>query len=102
MAELEGLRPRITLVSPTRPYALPPEVAHLDVYPAWPLFPAAERIITAAGCNIVRQLAHLPERHRMMPFPRRFDDQFTRAARVRADTVNRGTMGTTDGRGALR
>jgi hypothetical protein len=102
MAELEGLRPRLTVVSPTRPHALPPEVAHLDVYPAWPLFPAAERIITAAGCNIVRQLAYLPERHRMMPFPRRFDDQFTRAARVRAGTANRGTMGTTDGKGALR
>jgi hypothetical protein len=83
MARLEGVRPRLTLVSPARPYGLPPGVAHLDVYPAWPLFPSAERIITAAGCNVVRQLARWPERHRMMPFPRRFDDQFARAARVR-------------------
>jgi hypothetical protein len=83
MAGLEGVRPRLTLVSPSRPDGLPPGVAHLDVYPAWPLFPSAERIITAAGCNVVRQLARWPERHRMMPFPRRFDDQFARAARVR-------------------
>lgn len=83
MAGLEGVRPRLTLVSPWRPDGLPPGVAHRDVYPAWPLFPSAERIITAAGCNVVRQLARWPERHRMMPFPRRFDDQFARAARVR-------------------
>jgi len=82
-AGLEGVRPRLTLVSPARPRGLPPEVAHRDVYPAWPLFASAERIITAAGCNVVRQLARWPERHRMMPFPRRFDDQFARAARVR-------------------
>ncbi|MGH3382059.1 MAG: hypothetical protein ACRDP6_45755 [Actinoallomurus sp.] len=84
IAELEGARPRVTLVSPIRPQALPPGVAYLDVYPAWPLFPYAERIITAAGCNVVRQLARFRERHHMMPFPRRFDDQFTRAARTRS------------------
>jgi hypothetical protein len=84
MAELEGVRPRLTLVSPgPRPDVLPPEVAHLDVYPAWPLFGSAERIITAAGCNAVRQLAPWRDRHRMMPFPRRFDDQYARAARLR-------------------
>ena len=84
MAALEGVRPRLTLVSPARPDGLPPGVAHRDAYPAWPLFSSAERIVSAAGCNIVRQLARWPERHRMMPFPRRFDDQYTRAARVRA------------------
>jgi hypothetical protein len=85
MADLEGVRPRLTLVSPgPRPDVLPPEVAHLDVYPAWPLFGSAARIITAAGCNAVRQLAPWRDRHRMMPFPRRFDDQYARAARVRA------------------
>jgi hypothetical protein len=89
-AALEGVRPRLTLVSPRRPHGLPPGVAHRDVYPAWPLFPSAERIITAAGCNVVRQLARWPERHRMMPFPRRFDDQFARAARVRASTSETG------------
>ena len=89
IAELEGVRSRLTLVSPIRPDGLPPGVAHLDVYPAWPLFPYAERIITAAGCNVVRQLAPFRDRHHMMPFPRRFDDQFTRAARTRSRTPGR-------------
>ena len=87
MADLEGVRPRLALISPHPPDPLPPDLAHLDVYPAWPLFASAERIITAAGCNIVRQLARWPGQHRVLPFPRRFDDQFARAARVRARAV---------------
>jgi hypothetical protein len=83
-AAMEGLRPRFTLVSPDRPGGLPPDVVHLDAYPAWPLFAAAERIVSAAGCNVVRQAAPGADRHRTLPFPRRFDDQFARAARVRA------------------
>lgn len=72
MAALEGVRPELTVVSPHG----------LDVYPAWPMFGTAERIVTAAGCNVVRQLAPHRDRHRMMPFPRRFDDQYARAART--------------------
>jgi hypothetical protein len=83
-AALEGLTPRLVLVSPRRPAATPTAVRHLDVYPAWPLFGRADRIITAAGCNVVRQAAPWRARHRMVPFARRFDDQFTRAARIRA------------------
>lgn len=86
VAALEGARPKFTLLSPSRPDSLPPGIAHHDVYPAWPLFAGAERIVTAAGCNAVRQLARWPERHRMLPFPRRFDDQYARAARARAAT----------------
>jgi hypothetical protein len=82
-AAFEGLSPRLVLVGPRRPAELPAEVTHLDVYPVWPLFPAAERIVTAAGFNAVRQLAPWRERHRMLPFPRTLDDQFTRAARNR-------------------
>ncbi|MEV5752971.1 hypothetical protein AB0L00_34580 [Actinoallomurus sp. NPDC052308] len=83
VAALDGVRPSFTLVSPNRPDGLPPGIAHHDVYPAWPLFAGADRIVTAAGCNVVRQLARWPERHRMLPFPRRFDDQYARAARAR-------------------
>lgn len=89
MACLEGVRPRIVLVSGCDPTDLSPEllvgVTRLTAHPAWPLFAQAERVVTAAGFNAVRQLAPWRERHRMMPFARRFDDQFTRArdARVR-------------------
>ncbi|MGI5229005.1 hypothetical protein [Actinoallomurus sp. CA-142502] len=92
-AALEGVRPRLTLVSPSRPATLPYDVAHLDVYPAWPLFAGAERIVTAAGFNAVRQAAPWAGRHRMMPFPRRFDDQFARAARVRGGRVRPAPVG---------
>ncbi|NDU75918.1 hypothetical protein GWI34_25300 [Actinomadura sp. DSM 109109] len=83
MASAERVRPPMTLVSPARPDGVPPDVAHLDVYPAWVPGPNVERIVTAAGFNAVRQYAPWRERHRMMPFPRSLDDQYTRAARAR-------------------
>jgi hypothetical protein len=86
-AVLEGLNPRLVLVSPAAPPDLPPGVVHIDVYPAWPLFASAGRIVSAAGFNVVRQAAPYRHKHRMVPFPRRFDDQFTRAARARSETT---------------
>ncbi|WP_219471702.1 hypothetical protein [Nonomuraea rhizosphaerae] len=86
-AACEGLDPRLVLVSPAAPPGLPPGVTHTDVRPAWPLFATAGRIVSAAGFNVVRQAAPYRHKHRMMPFPRRFDDQFTRAARARSGTT---------------
>ncbi|HWS39503.1 MAG TPA: hypothetical protein VN408_43010 [Actinoplanes sp.] len=83
-AAAERLQPRFVLASPARPPDLPADVQHVDTYPAWPLFPSATRIVTAAGFNAVRQTAPWRARHLMLPFPRRWDDQFTRAARARA------------------
>ncbi|MFI0483970.1 hypothetical protein [Actinomadura sp. 9N215] len=85
MASVEGVRPPMTLVSPHKPDGLPPGVAHLDAYPAHPPGPNVERIVTAAGFNAVRQYAPWRDRHRMLPFPRTLDDQFTRAARARSN-----------------
>ncbi|TDC44743.1 hypothetical protein E1281_32820 [Actinomadura sp. KC345] len=83
LASVEGVRPPMTLVSPQRPDGLAPEVRHLDVYPACRPGPNVERIVTAAGFNAVRQFAPWRAIHRMLPFPRSLDDQFTRAARAR-------------------
>ncbi|TDC70312.1 hypothetical protein E1200_05775 [Actinomadura sp. GC306] len=83
MASVEGVRPPMTLVSPQKPGGLPPQVAYLDVYPAWRPGPNVGRIVTAAGFNAVRQFAPWRDIHRMLPFPRSLDDQFTRAARAR-------------------
>lgn len=83
MASAERVRPPMTLVSPHRPDGLPAEIVHLDVYPAHTPGPNVERIVTAAGFNAVRQFAPWRERHRMLPFPRSLDDQFTRAARAK-------------------
>lgn len=86
-AAVEGVRPRLVLVSPVDH----PGITRVDVYPAWPLFARAARIVTAAGCNVVRQAAPWWDRHRMVPFPRLFDDQFARArtTRLRRDPPDR-------------
>jgi hypothetical protein len=82
-AAAEGVHPRLILVSTGRPPDLPVDVSHVDAYPAWPLFAAAGRVVTAAGFNAVRQMAPWRSKHLMLPFPRRWDDQYIRAARAR-------------------
>lgn len=52
-----------------------------DEYPAWPLFPQAAGIITAAGFNCVRQAAPWRHKHHAVAMARRFDDQHVRAER---------------------
>ncbi|WP_436531380.1 hypothetical protein [Actinoplanes sp. HUAS TT8] len=79
-ATLENRHPRLLVAAPHRP---PVGVDNVDVYPVWPLFAEAERVISAAGFNVVRQMLPWRAKHRMLPFPRRWDDQFTRAARAR-------------------
>ena len=80
---LEELRPRLLLLTPQRPAHLPAHVISCQPYPATPFLSVAERIITACGFNSMRQAAAYRERHRFLPFPRRLDDQFMRAARHR-------------------
>ncbi|MBK8595954.1 MAG: hypothetical protein IPP07_16670 [Holophagales bacterium] len=74
---------RLVLASPERPGDLPPDVTWLDRFPAAGLFAAAERIVTAAGFNAVRQTEPHRRRRFLVPYSRRFDDQFARAARSR-------------------
>jgi hypothetical protein len=60
-----------------------PDLVVIDRYPVWPVHADADRVFTAAGFNAMRQLAAHRERHRFLPLPRRFDDQFERARRAR-------------------
>ncbi|HWW59851.1 MAG TPA: hypothetical protein VN181_00660 [Thermoanaerobaculia bacterium] len=46
-------------------------------------FPAAARIVSAAGFNVMLETEAWRDKHHVVPFPRRFDDQFLRAARRR-------------------
>jgi hypothetical protein len=55
----------------------------IDVYPAWPMFQRADRIISGAGFNVMRQAEPYRKKHRFVPFPRALDDQYTRAASAR-------------------
>ncbi len=44
-------------------------------------YESAERIISAAGFNVMLETEPWRGKHHIIPFPRRFDDQFARAAR---------------------
>jgi hypothetical protein len=63
-------------------------VVCIDAYPAIGLAVGATRIITGAGFNCMRQFDGDP-RHHAIPFPRRFDDQFLRAARNKGQVESR-------------
>ena len=80
LARAEGSGARLVLVSPERPRNLPPDVTWRDTFPSTGLFAEAERIVTAAGFNAVRQTAPFRSKRFLVPYPRRFDDQFARAA----------------------
>jgi hypothetical protein len=99
MSEQERANPRIILITSgnveltalqatsglqTLDSRLQTALEHYDFYPATILFPFAERIITACGFNIMRQTENYKNKHRFLPFVRRFDDQFLRAAKRRA------------------
>jgi hypothetical protein len=84
LAAVEDVVPDLVVAAPAgaTPRAAP-DLRVIDRYPVWPLFPSADRVITAAGFNVVRQLADHRD-HVVVPMPRRFDDQFERARRLRA------------------
>jgi hypothetical protein len=85
-ARMEAIQPQILLVAP-RPFPderLALDCTHWPYYPAALLFPFADRIITACGFNAMRQTMPYRRAHRYLPFMRRFDDQFLRAARTRS------------------
>jgi len=84
MAAAECVTPCFVLVAPRRPANFPANVLHLSCFPARPLFPLADRIITACGFNLMAETAPYRAIHRFLPMPRRFDDQFARAAMVNA------------------
>jgi hypothetical protein len=74
---------RILVASPC-PVPLPCGFVSRDVYPAAQLFPGAARIISAAGFNVMLETEPWRAKHVVLPFARKFDDQYRRAARRRA------------------
>lgn len=79
-AECENTNPELLFVTPgAKPSCLTSEVRHLSVYPAHTVINRAERVFSAAGFNIMRQMRNYRARHAVMPFKRALDDQFFRA-----------------------
>jgi hypothetical protein len=55
----------------------------IDAIPASAHFASAKRIVSAAGFNVMLETEPYRDKHHVVPMPRRFDDQFARAARRR-------------------
>jgi len=60
-----------------------PIVVARRTFPLAPLLARAARIVSAAGFNIMLETQAWRQKHHVVPLPRRYDDQFTRAARRR-------------------
>jgi hypothetical protein len=80
---LDAAPPRVIVAARSR-FKLPDGFEHADTYPASPLFEAATRVISAAGFNVMLEMEPWREKHAVVPFARRFDDQHLRAARRKA------------------
>jgi len=59
------------------------QVIHKRFFPAHRLMPYVDKIITACGCNTMRQAKKYRHKHHFFPFSRRYDDQYFRAASYR-------------------
>ncbi|MDD3148522.1 MAG: hypothetical protein PHD82_14610, partial [Candidatus Riflebacteria bacterium] len=80
-AALEKRSPDFVVITAgNRPGFLPAGVLHLHCYPATRVIDLAGCVFSAAGFNIMRQMALKNTRHEAMPMPRALDDQFFRAA----------------------
>jgi hypothetical protein len=71
----EGIARPLILCAPRRLHRS--DVECVDEYPATDLARRAARIFTGGGFNAMREFGGDP-RHRPVPFPRKFDDQFRR------------------------
>jgi hypothetical protein len=60
-----------------------PVIVARRTFPLAPMLARAARIVSAAGFNIMLETEAWRHKHHVVPLPRRFDDQFTRAARRR-------------------
>ncbi|HEX6098614.1 MAG TPA: hypothetical protein VF432_20020, partial [Thermoanaerobaculia bacterium] len=81
--------PEKILVATRCPLDLPRGFEAIDAYPVLHLFPAAQKIISAAGFNIMSETEPYRDKHHPVPFPRPFDDQFARAAARRSSKRKR-------------
>lgn len=83
LRDLASEPPERILVATQCEIPLPRDFERIDEYPADALYPRASRIISAAGFNVMHETEPWRDKHDVVPFARRFDDQFARAARRR-------------------
>jgi hypothetical protein len=83
LRELGGSRARLLVATQSDPGTLSDFAERIDIYPVSALVRDAERIVTACGFNAMLETGRYAAKRSFLPFPRRFDDQFERAARWR-------------------
>ena len=83
MREIERAEVDLLLISPQKIKLKLPYFIQKDIYPASMLFEFAGKIFTACGFNAMKQTENFRDKHFFIPFERRYDDQFKRAARLR-------------------
>ena len=78
-SDAEGTRPMFVLNTPSGRIE-GADIRTVSTFRSLPFYERAKRIITGAGFNVMRKARAFKEKHRALPFQRRFDDQ---ALRVR-------------------
>lgn len=87
VSRMEELQPRFLLIKPEKSADSINGSLQWQYYPAHVLFPYVDQIVTACGFNAIRQTEPYEQIHRYLPFPRRYDNQFLRAARRRSKNL---------------
>jgi len=70
----------VLVLCPQAPSWLPPGAEWRDVYPAAPFFGHAEKLVSAAGFNVMSETRAVRDRHDFVPYFRALDDQHARAS----------------------
>jgi hypothetical protein len=83
LRDLAANRPARIVVASRCSVTLPDGFERTDEYRVAHLFPSAARIISGAGFNIMCETTAWADKHHVVPFARRYDDQYLRAARRR-------------------
>jgi len=79
MRVIENANVSLVLITPKSSSSFPLNTFHFDLYPVSQLFPYAERIISGCGFNAINLAREFKNKHHVIPFPRRYDDQYKRA-----------------------
>lgn len=79
-ASIEKKEVQRILISPEKPARLSRDVLWKSCFPASKLYPFFNRIFTGCGFNAMHETVPFRKKHRWIPFERRFDNQFWRAA----------------------
>jgi hypothetical protein len=78
VSQAEMITPTFAIVSQSVPESL--HIVTFKFVPAYPCFEKVHKIFTASGFNSMQQTNNYRDKHIFIPFERKFDNQFLRAA----------------------